>query len=76
MLERLPHARLAFVGTGPAEEELKEYYAGTNTVFTGILRGTQTMPRVDSNSRRCLPRSFVPLMLAPSSWLVLTAVAY
>ena len=39
VLERIPGARLAIVGTGPAEAELKEYFQGTDTVFTGILRG-------------------------------------
>lgn len=39
MLEQLPNARLCIVGTGPQEEELKEYFEGTNTVFTGQLTG-------------------------------------
>eukprot|EP00956_Cyclotella_meneghiniana_P019905 scaffold34580_cov61-Cyclotella_meneghiniana.AAC.2 len=39
MLERLPNARLCIVGKGPQEEELKEYFEGTNTVFTGQLTG-------------------------------------
>lgn len=38
-LDRLPNARLAIVGTGPAEEDLKEYFTGTKTVFTGVLHG-------------------------------------
>jgi sulfoquinovosyltransferase len=41
MLERLPNARLCLVGHGPQEEELKEYFKGTKTVFTGHLSGTQ-----------------------------------
>lgn len=41
VLERMPHARLAIVGTGPAEAELKEYFKGTNTVFTGIMHGEE-----------------------------------
>lgn len=35
LLERTPGARLAFVGDGPAREELKQYFAGTPTVFMG-----------------------------------------
>lgn len=41
MLERIPNARLAFVGDGPAREELKQYFAGTPTVFTGMLHGEE-----------------------------------
>lgn len=33
------NVRLAIVGGGPAHDELKEYYAGTPTVFPGYLRG-------------------------------------
>ncbi len=39
ILERVPGARLAFVGDGPAREELKQYFAGTPTVFMGALAG-------------------------------------
>ena len=39
ILEKLPNARLCIVGKGPQEEELKEYFKGTNTVFTGQLTG-------------------------------------
>ena len=39
VLEQLPDARLCIVGKGPQEEELKEYFEGTNTVFTGQLTG-------------------------------------
>ena len=42
VLEKLgAGARLCFVGTGPMEEELKEHYKGTNTVFTGQLSGDE-----------------------------------
>lgn len=34
-----PSFRLALVGTGPYEAELKEMFKGTNTVFTGQLSG-------------------------------------
>ncbi len=41
MLERIPNARLAIVGGGPAEEELWEYFKDTRTVFTGLLHGEE-----------------------------------
>merc|ERR1712161_123274 len=34
-----PNTRLCFVGGGPQEDELHEYFTGTNTVFTGQLSG-------------------------------------
>jgi sulfoquinovosyltransferase len=41
-LERCgPGARLCIVGTGPQEEELKAYFEGTDTVFTGQLKGDE-----------------------------------
>lgn len=39
VLQRIPEARLAIVGKGPAEEELKEYFAGTDTKFMGLMQG-------------------------------------
>jgi len=39
VLKAHPTARLALVGGGPAEKQLKKAFAGTNTVFTGQLRG-------------------------------------
>ena len=39
ILDRHPNARLAFVGDGPAREELEEYFAGTKTYFAGMLMG-------------------------------------
>jgi len=39
VLDRIPNLRLAIVGKGPQEEELKDYFKGTNTVFTGLLQG-------------------------------------
>jgi len=42
VLERLgPKARLCIVGKGPQQDELKEYFEGTNTVFTGQLSGDE-----------------------------------
>lgn len=39
ILERIPDARLAFVGDGPAREDLQEYFKGTPTYFAGMLHG-------------------------------------
>ena len=39
-LARLPSVRLAIVGDGPARADLAATFAGTGTVFTGRLHGT------------------------------------
>ncbi|KAI2505958.1 Glycosyltransferase Family 4 [Fragilaria crotonensis] len=39
MLEKMPNARFCVVGKGPQEGELKEWFKGTKTVFTGQLSG-------------------------------------
>ena len=41
LMDRLPGTRLAFVGSGPQEAELKRAFAGTKTVFTGYLGGEE-----------------------------------
>lgn len=41
VLEQIPNARLCIVGGGPQEDELKEYFKGTKTVFTGQLSGDE-----------------------------------
>ena len=38
---QIPGIRVAIVGGGPAEEELKAMFAGTPTFFTGYLRGKE-----------------------------------
>src|SRR5690606_31489671 len=38
---QIPGVRLALVGSGPAEEELKHRFAGTRTVFTGYMEGLE-----------------------------------
>lgn len=38
---KLPNVRLALVGAGPAEAELKRRFRGTNTTFTGYMSGTE-----------------------------------
>jgi len=39
VLERLPEARLAIVGSGPAEEGLREHFAGMDVKFMGLMQG-------------------------------------
>ncbi len=39
VLERIPGARVAFVGGGPDAKSLKRYYSGFNAVFMGSLSG-------------------------------------
>ncbi|WP_147599210.1 glycosyltransferase [Flaviflexus massiliensis] len=41
LMDRLPGVRLALVGSGPYENELKKAFTGTNTVFTGYLHGEE-----------------------------------
>lgn len=38
---QLPGVRLALVGSGPAESDLKERFKGTRTVFTGYMSGEE-----------------------------------
>jgi len=39
VLDRVPGTRLALVGSGPAEKQLKELFRGYPVVFTGALQG-------------------------------------
>ena len=41
VLDSNPTARLAFVGRGPMEDDLKAYFAGYPVVFTGELQGDE-----------------------------------
>jgi len=41
VLERIPEARLAIVGSGPAEPALREHFAGTDVQFMGLMQGEQ-----------------------------------
>ena len=41
VLDRLPGARIAFVGGGPHEDDLKELFAGRPAAFTGPLSGLE-----------------------------------
>lgn len=39
VLDRIPEARLAVVGQGPAEADLKQLFKGTDTKFMGLMQG-------------------------------------
>jgi glycosyltransferase involved in cell wall biosynthesis len=41
VVEEVPGVRLALVGDGPARRDLEEEFAGTPTVFTGVLQGDE-----------------------------------
>ncbi len=41
VLDLLPDVRFAIVGDGPARSQLEEVFAGTNTHFTGYLKGEE-----------------------------------
>lgn len=41
VLGEVPGVRLALVGDGPARRDLEEEFAGTRTVFTGVLQGEE-----------------------------------
>jgi glycosyltransferase involved in cell wall biosynthesis len=39
ILQEVPNTRLAIIGDGPARRDLEREFAGTRTVFTGVLQG-------------------------------------
>ncbi|XP_065853727.1 sulfoquinovosyl transferase SQD2 [Euphorbia lathyris] len=41
VMERLPEARIAFIGDGPYREELEKLFSGLPAVFTGMLGGEE-----------------------------------
>jgi glycosyltransferase involved in cell wall biosynthesis len=41
VLREVPGVRLALVGDGPARRDLEQDFAGTGTVFTGVLQGDE-----------------------------------
>ncbi|BAT84163.1 Sulfoquinovosyl transferase [Vigna angularis] len=41
LMDRLPEARIAFIGDGPYREELEKMFKGMPAVFTGMLRGEE-----------------------------------
>ncbi|XP_039019478.1 sulfoquinovosyl transferase SQD2-like [Hibiscus syriacus] len=41
VMDRLPEARIAFIGDGPYREELEKLFSGMPAVFTGMLQGEE-----------------------------------
>ncbi|XP_031275315.1 sulfoquinovosyl transferase SQD2-like [Pistacia vera] len=41
VMDRLPEARIAFIGDGPYREELEKMFTGMPAVFTGMLQGEE-----------------------------------
>ncbi|EYU26645.1 hypothetical protein MIMGU_mgv1a004620mg [Erythranthe guttata] len=41
VMDRLPEARIAFIGDGPYREELEKLFSGMPAVFTGTLQGEE-----------------------------------
>ncbi|XP_022743279.1 sulfoquinovosyl transferase SQD2-like isoform X2 [Durio zibethinus] len=41
VMDRLPGARIAFIGDGPYREELENLFSGMPAVFTGMLQGEE-----------------------------------
>ncbi|KAL7136293.1 hypothetical protein ABFS83_10G019900 [Erythranthe nasuta] len=41
VMDKLPEARIAFIGDGPFREELEQLFSGMNAVFTGTLHGEE-----------------------------------
>lgn len=54
-VRRLPGIRFAIVGSGPAADQLKSAFSGTNTVFTGYLRGHELAEAYASADIFCFP---------------------
>lgn len=56
VLSHLPrNTRLAIVGGGPHEEALREHFAGTKTVFAGMLHGEELSEAFASADVFCMP---------------------
>ncbi|TYI44824.1 hypothetical protein ES332_A01G265600v1 [Gossypium tomentosum] len=41
VMDRLPEARIAFIGDGPYREDLEKLFSGMPVVFTGMLQGEE-----------------------------------
>lgn len=54
-VHRLPNVRFAFVGSGPARDQLRSQFSGTNTVFTGYLGGHELAEAYASADVFCFP---------------------
>ncbi|NLI86584.1 MAG: glycosyltransferase family 1 protein [Propionibacterium sp.] len=64
VVHQMPDVRFAFVGSGPARESLESAFSGTNTVFTGYLRGHELAEAYASADVFCFPSTTETLGLA------------
>lgn len=55
VLQAVPRTRLVIVGDGPHRRRMQKYFAGTNTVFTGYLRGRELAEAIASADILVLP---------------------
>ncbi len=61
----MPGVRLALVGGGPELEQIRLYYAGTETIFTGFLRGDDLVRAYASADVLVFPSTSETFGLAP-----------
>lgn len=64
VLERLPDTRMAIIGDGPAREATKREFAGTPTVFTGLLQNEDLAGALASADVFVLPSTTETLGMA------------
>ncbi|MFS8522894.1 MAG: hypothetical protein FWJ87_16260, partial [Micromonosporaceae bacterium] len=57
---QIPGVRLALIGSGPAEAELRQRFAGTNTVFTGYMTGTELAAALSTADHALILEVFAP----------------
>lgn len=78
VMDRLPDARIAFIGDGPYREELEKMFTGMPAVFTGMLQGEELSQAYASGDVFVMPSESETLGLvvleAMSSGLPVVAV--
>ena len=55
VIQSIPGATLCLVGAGPYEQTLREYFAGTKTIFLGQLSGTELSQAFATADVFCMP---------------------
>ncbi|KAK4365580.1 hypothetical protein RND71_013460 [Anisodus tanguticus] len=80
LMDRLPEARIAFIGDGPYREELEKMFSGMPIVFTGMLLGEELSQAYASGDIFVMPSEsetlgFVVMEAMPSGLPVLAACA-
>lgn len=80
LMDRLPEARIAFIGDGPYREELEKMFSGMPVVFTGMLLGEELSQAYSSGDIFVMPSEsetlgFVVLEAMSSGLPVLAARA-